>query len=101
MTKAKAKQTEIFHGQGASAGLVLKLKPGTRSGYYGVRPNGKKWQARVYKPDRQGWDPIDTFDTVLEAAVAAALAQQQVMSGIPLLSPTRRPRPRESASQTF
>ena len=33
-----------------------------------MRPNGKKWQARVYKPAKKGWDPVDTFDTRLEAA---------------------------------
>ena len=95
MTKAKAKETEVFHGQGASAGLVLTLKPGTPSGYYGVRPAGRKWQARVYKPANKSWDPIDTFDTPLEAAVAAALAQLQLKAGVKLLSPVRRHRKRE------
>ena len=49
MTKAKEVETETVGGAGATAGLILKRKPNTKSGYYGVIPNGKGWRARVYK----------------------------------------------------
>ena len=50
MTKAKEVETEIVGGAGATARLIhiLKRKPNTKSGYYGVIPNGKGWRARVY-----------------------------------------------------
>ena len=65
MTKAKAKVTEVVRGLGVHSGLVL-IRKQSKSGYYGVIPVGKRWQARVYKPDKlpkPGWDPLDTFDT--------------------------------------
>ena len=93
MTKKKQQLTEELDGIGELAGLVLIRKPESASGYYGVRPAGKKWQARVYKPDKlpkAGWDPIDTFHTVREAAIAAATARRDVESGAAVLSPERR-----------
>jgi hypothetical protein len=61
-TKKKPVQTEIVEGSGASAGLVLILKPGSLSSYYGVIPNGipngKGWRARVYKSSKQKWDKM-------------------------------------------
>ena len=93
MTKKKQQLTEELDGIGELAVLVLIRKPESASGYYGVRPAGKKWQARVYKPDKlpkAGWDPIDTFHTVREAAIAAAIARRDVESGAAVLSPERR-----------
>ena len=81
MTKAKAKVTEVVRGLGVHSGLVLILKQ-SRSGYYGVIPAGKRWQARVYKPDKlpkPGWDPLDTFDTAYEAAIAAARGPRKIL----------------------
>ena len=40
------------------------------------------FQARVYKPDKHCWDGIGTFDTSLEAAVAAAIEQKSIEIGI-------------------
>ena len=96
MTKAKAKVTEVVRGLGVHSGLVLILKQ-SRSGYYGVIPAGKRWQARVYKPDKlpkPGWDPLDTFDTAYEAAIAngiaAARAKEDIEAGLTVLSPEKR-----------
>ena len=92
MTKAKAKVTEVVRGLGVHSGLVLILKQ-SRSGYYGVIPAGKRWQARVYKPDKlpkPGWDPLDTFDTAYEAAIAAARAKEDIEAGLSVLSPEKR-----------
>ena len=50
----------------------------------------------MYKPDKKQWDPIDTFDTVLEAAVAAALAKKARKAGIALPSPQKKS-PRKGA----
>ena len=47
----------------------------------------------MYTPDRlpkAGWDPINTFKTVKEAAIAAALAQRDVNLGAVVISPERR-----------
>ena len=52
MTKKKQQLTKELDGIVELAGLVLIRKPESASGYYGVRPAGKKWQARVYKPDK-------------------------------------------------
>jgi hypothetical protein len=41
--------------------LNLNLKPNSKSGYYGVIPNGKGWRARVYmKETKKSWDSIGT-----------------------------------------
>ena len=61
MTRAKEVETETFDGAGATAGLMLKRKPNSKSGYYGVIPNGKGWRARVYKPTKKKWDSIGTY----------------------------------------
>ena len=68
MTKAKEVDTETFDGAGATAGLKLKRKPNTKSGYYGVIPNGKGWRARVYKDTKKSWDTVGTYTTAHEAA---------------------------------
>ena len=74
MTKKKQQLTEKLDGIGELAGLVLIRKPESASGYYGVRPAGKKWQARVYKPDKlpkAGWDPtLKTYDPGYEGRYA-------------------------------
>ena len=57
------------------------LKPGTKSGYYGVIPNGKRWRARVYKPSKQKWDDAGTYNNPRDAAIQAAIAQQEVEKG--------------------
>lgn len=81
MTKKKPVQTEIVEGSGASAGLVLILKPGSLSGYYGVIPNGKGWRARVYKSSKQKWDDAGTYNTPRDAAIQAAIAQRELDKG--------------------
>ena len=99
MTKKKQQLTEELDGIGELAGLVLIRKPESASGYYGVRPAGKKWQARVYKPDKlpkAGWDPIDTFHTVREAATTAAIAIGATWRRVPRSS---RRRDGDSAKQ--
>ena len=57
------------------------------SGYYGVIPSGKRWQARLYKPVKKGWDPVGTYDTPREAAEAAAKAKKRLEDGLPVHSP--------------
>ena len=81
MTKAKEVETEIVGGAGATARLILKRKPNTKSGYYGVIPNGKGWRARVYKETKKSWDSIGTYTTAQEAAIAVAIAEKQVAAG--------------------
>ena len=83
MPKAKTKVTETLEeGSGASAGLTLIRKPQSASGYYGVRPNGKKgWQARVYKPVKKSWDNVGTYPTPEQAATAAAIAKKETEAG--------------------
>ena len=81
MTKKKPMETEIVEGAGASSRVTLILKPGTKSGYYGVIPNGKRWRARVYKPSKQKWDDVGTYNTARDAAIQAAIAQQEVDKG--------------------
>jgi hypothetical protein len=81
MTKAKEVETEIVGGAGATARLILKRKPNTKSGYYGVIPNGKGWRARVYKETKKSWDSIGTYTTAQEAAIAVAIAEEQVAAG--------------------
>lgn len=88
MRTKKEQPTELFDGAGISAGLKLKVKL-SKGGYYGVRPSGSKFQARVYKPDKHCWDGIGTFDTSLEAAVAAAIAQKSIEMGIKVGSPEK------------
>ena len=68
MTRAKEVETETFDGAGATAGLMLKRKPNSKSGYYGVIPNGKGWRTRVYKETKKLWDSIGTYTTAQEAA---------------------------------
>ena len=81
MTKAKEVDTETFDGAGATTGLILKRKPNTKSGYYGVIPNGKGWRARVYKDSKKSWDTVGTYTTVHEAAIAVGVAEKQVAAG--------------------
>ena len=90
MTKRKEPLTEAVDGSGRLADLFLIVKPGSRSGYYGVIPAGDKWQARVYKPEKQRWEAIDTFDTAREAAIYAALAKKDREAGLPMPSPLKR-----------
>jgi hypothetical protein len=66
----------------------LELKRNSsKSGFCGVIPAGKKWQARIYKPEKQRWDPLGTYPTAHEAAVAAATAKQKLESGQAVYSP--------------
>ena len=82
MTKKKVVEMEIVDGAGASAGLVIIRKPRSASGYYSVVRNGNKgWQARVYKPAKQCWDDVGTYETPREAAIQAAIAQNEVKNG--------------------
>ena len=81
MTKKKPIKTEVVEGAGASAGLVLILKPGSKSGYNGVTPNGTKWRARVYKAAKKTWDTIGTYDSPKEAAIQAAIAMKEIEQG--------------------
>ena len=53
----------------------------TKSGYYGVIPNGKGWRARVYKETKKSWDTVGTYSTAQEGAIAVALAERQVAAG--------------------
>ena len=100
MTKAKAKETETVDGAGASAGLVLVRKK-SASGYYGVRPNGKKgWQARVYKPKKQCWDDVGTYETPRDAAIQAAIAQNEVRNGFGSMYSPLKPRPKTGTPLT-
>ena len=98
MTRAKPKETEIFHGAGASANLVLIRKKGLGM-YHNVQPSGSRFQAFVYKPEKQRRVGIGTFDTALEAAVAAALAEKSVKAGMAVYSP-EKPRFRKGAART-
>ena len=60
----------------------LELKRNSsKSGFCGVIPAGKKWQARIYKPEKQRWDLLGTYPTAHEAAVVAATAKQKLESG--------------------
>jgi hypothetical protein len=68
-------------------GTVELKRKKSKSGYYGVIPSGKRWQARLYKPAKKGWDPIGTFDTARDAAEAAAEAQRKLKVGEPVHSP--------------
>ena len=98
MTKKKVVETEIVDGAGASAGLVIIRKPRSASGYYGVVRNGNKgWQARVYKPAKQCWDDVGTYETPREAAIQAAIAQNEVKNGFGSLYSPLKPRPRTGA----
>lgn len=81
MTKKKPIKTEVVEGAGASAGIVLNLKPGSKSGYNGVTPNGTKWRARVYKAAKKTWDTIGTYDSPKEAAIQAAIAMKEIEQG--------------------
>ena len=93
MTKKKVVETEIVDGAGASAGLVIIRKPRSASGSYGVVRNGNKgWQARVYKPAKQRWDDVGTYETPRKTAIQAAIAQNEVKNGFGSLysSCTRR-----------
>ena len=91
--KNKVVETEIFDGAGASAGLVIIRKPRSASGYYGVVRNGNKgWQARVYKPAKQCWDDVGTYETPREAAIQAAIAQNEVKNGFRSLYSPLKPR---------
>lgn len=93
MTKKKVVETEIVDGAGASAGLVIIRKPRSASGYYGVVRNGNKgWQARVYKPAKQCWDDVGTYETPREAAIQAAIAQNEVKNGFGSLYSPLKPR---------
>ena len=97
MTKAKAKETETVDGTGASTGLVLVRKK-SASGYYGVRPNGKKgWQARVYKPAKQCWDDVGTYETPRAAAIQAAIAQLETAAGRGSIYSPDQARPKKGA----
>ena len=49
-------RSQIVGGAGATARLILKCKPNTKSGYYGVIPNGQGWRARLYKETKKSWD---------------------------------------------
>ena len=53
----------------------------------------------MYKPEKQRSVGIGTFDTALEAAVAAALAEKSVKAGMPVYSP-EKPRIRKGATRT-
>ena len=93
MTKKKVVETEIVDGAGASAGLVIIRKPRSASGYYGVVRNGNKgWQARVYKPAKQCWDDVGTYETPKEAAIQAAIAQKEVKNGFGSMYSPLKPR---------
>ena len=95
------RETDIVDGAGASAGLVLILKPRSSSGYYGVVHNGNKgWQARVYKSAKQCWDDVGTYETPKEAAIQAAIAQNEVKNGFGSLYSPLKPRPRTGAPLT-
>ena len=59
----------------------------SKSGYYGVIPAGKRWQARLYKPSKKGWDPVGTYDTARLAAEAAAKEKKRLEDGLPVYSP--------------
>ena len=39
---------------------------------------------------KPGWDPLDTFDTAYEAAIAAARAKEDIEAGLTVLSPENR-----------
>ena len=88
MTKKKAVETEVVEGAGASTRLVLILKPGTKSGYSGVTPNGKQWRARIrysiylyMQAAKKQWDTVGTYDSPKEAAIQAAIAQMEMENG--------------------
>ena len=67
---------------------TLELKRNrSKSSYYGVIPAGKRWQARLYKPAKQKWDPIGTYDSPREAAEAAAKERKRLDDGLPVYSP--------------
>ena len=99
MTKAKPRETEIYNGTGESANLILFRKKGAGK-YHGVQPSGVKFQAFVYKPEKQRNVGIGTFNTAIEAAVAAAIAEKSVKAGIPVYSP-EKPRFRKGAAHTL
>jgi hypothetical protein len=88
MTKAKPRETEVYNGAGVSANLILIRKKGAGK-YHGVQPSGHRFQAFVYKPDKQRNVGIGTYDTPLQAAVAAAVAQKAVKAGVPGYSPEK------------
>ena len=84
--KKKAQPTEIFDGAGISAGLKLKVKLSKRAATTASgRPASGRASSRpestYYKPEKHWWDGIGTFDTSLEAAVAAAIAQKSIEMG--------------------
>jgi hypothetical protein len=62
-------------GEGA-AGQAKRLKARSKSGYKGVRANGKRWQAQVYYDSEQ--HHIGTYDTKPEAALAYDAAARAV-----------------------
>ena len=98
MTKAKPRETEVYHGAGASAKLVLIRKNGPGM-YHNVQPSGRRFQAFVYKPEKKRSVGIGSFDTAIEAAVAAAVAEKSVKAGMPVYSP-ENPRFRKGAART-
>ena len=67
------------------------MKPGTKSGYGGVTPNGKLWRARIYKVAKKQWDTVGTYDSPKEAAIQLAIAQKEMEKGFgSLYSPLKR-----------
>ena len=76
---------ELMHG----GALELELAPGTASGFAGVVPAGKKWQARINLTGI-GWRCIGTFESPRDAAVQRALMVQN--DDAPPTPPPRAPR---------
>ena len=85
MTRRKPRETELYHGTGASANLILIRNKGPGK-YHGVQPSGSRFQAFVYKPEKKRNVAIGTYDTALLAAVAAAVAENALKQGIPVFS---------------
>ena len=100
MTRRKPRETELYHGTGASANLILirKKGPGKYQAWRArAEPSGSRFQAFVYKPEKKRNMAIGTYDTALFAAVAAAVAENALKQGIPVYSP-ERPRIRKGAA---
>jgi hypothetical protein len=75
MRKRNASDSAYYSPGEGAAGQAKRLKARSKTGYKGVRANGKRWQAQIYYDSEQ--HHIGTYDTKPEAALAYSDMMQQ------------------------